>query len=126
MSITKIKLNLKGSSAKPTPVIGPILSSHGINIGAFCTCYNEKTKEFLGLEIPVIITILSVNKFCLTLLAPSLAFFITMLSKKKTITFSNIKKVLLLKKKDLYPISTREYLKLIQGTLNSMGTKIIL
>lgn len=126
MSATTFKLNLKGSLAKPTPLIGPTLSSYGINIGMFCAQYNEKTKEFPGVEIPVIITMLSTNKFCLTLLSPSLSFLINIFTKDKMLTLLSIKKILSLKRKDLYPISRKDYLKLIQGTLNSMGIKIIL
>ena len=126
MKIGKLKLRLRGSLAKPTPLISPVLNNHGINVGAFCARYNEGTRVYPGLEIPVIITILAMNKFQLTLLAPSLSFLLNVFSEAKKISFLNIKKILLLKRRDLYPVSTKKYLKLIQGTLNSMKIRIIL
>ena len=39
-----IKLALQAGKATPAPPVGPALGQHGLNIMAFCTEYNGRTK----------------------------------------------------------------------------------
>lgn len=123
---TKFKLILKAFSAKPSPLLVPILNNYNINISSFCSQYNEKTKVFFGLEIPVIITVISVSKFQLNLRTPSLFFLLNLFSEEKDLKLSYIKKILMIKKKEFYPLSNNKYLKMLKGTLNSVKIRIIL
>ena len=52
-----VKLQIKGGQANPAPPVGPALGQRGINIMEFCKAFNEKTKNFMGKPVPVIITI---------------------------------------------------------------------
>ena len=54
---TILKIVLVAGKATPAPPIGPLLGQHGVNITMFCKEYNLKTIEFIGLIIPVKITI---------------------------------------------------------------------
>ena len=51
-----VKLQIKGGQANPAPPVGPALGQRGINIMEFCKAFNDKTKNFMGKPVPVIIT----------------------------------------------------------------------
>ena len=53
----KIKLQIAGGAATPAPPVGPALGQHGLNIGEFCSKFNERTKANKGDVIPVEITV---------------------------------------------------------------------
>ena len=52
-----IKLQIQAGQANPAPPVGPALGQHGVNIMDFCKAFNEKTKEQMGVIIPVEITV---------------------------------------------------------------------
>ena len=52
-----VKLQIKGGQANPAPPVGPALGQRGINIMEFCKAFNEKTKNFMGKPVPVVITV---------------------------------------------------------------------
>ena len=58
-----IKLQIPAGKATPAPPVGPALGQHGVNIAAFTKEFNERTKNDVGLIIPVIITVYSDRSF---------------------------------------------------------------
>ena len=52
-----IKLQVPAGGASPSPPVGPALGQRGINIMEFCKAFNEKTKNFMGKPVPVVITV---------------------------------------------------------------------
>lgn len=52
-----IKLQIPAGKATPAPPVGPALGQHGVNIVAFTKDFNERTKNDIGLIIPVVITV---------------------------------------------------------------------
>ena len=52
-----IKLQIPAGKATPAPPVGPALGQHGVNIMAFTKEFNERTKNDMGLIIPVVITV---------------------------------------------------------------------
>ena len=52
-----IKLQIPAGQANPAPPVGPALGQHGVNIMDFCKAFNEKTKNFIGKPVPVVITV---------------------------------------------------------------------
>ena len=58
-----VKLQIPAGKATPAPPVGPALGQHGVNIAAFTKEFNERTKNDVGLIIPVIITVYSDRSF---------------------------------------------------------------
>ena len=58
-----IKLQIPAGKATPAPPVGPALGQHGVNIVAFTKDFNERTKNDIGLIIPVVITVYSDRSF---------------------------------------------------------------
>jgi len=52
-----VKLQIPAGKATPAPPVGPALGQHGVNIAAFTKEFNERTKNDMGLIIPVVITV---------------------------------------------------------------------
>ncbi|MFB5084986.1 50S ribosomal protein L11, partial [Symbiobacterium thermophilum] len=71
-----IKLALPAGKATPAPPVGPALGAHGVNIMAFCKEYNERTKDQVGLVIPVEITVYEDRSFTFILKTPPTAVLI--------------------------------------------------
>jgi large subunit ribosomal protein L11 len=61
--VAQIRLQVTGGQATPAPPVGPALGQHGVNIGAFVTQFNERTKEMRGITVPVVITVYSDRSF---------------------------------------------------------------
>ena len=58
-----IKLQAAGGQATPAPPIGPALGAKNVNIGQFVSQFNERTKDYNGMPIPVVITIYADKTF---------------------------------------------------------------
>lgn len=123
--LIKIKLNLNAGKATTNPPVGPILGQYGININLFCKEYNNKTQKYIGLKIPVIIIFYDIKRIILNFKTPSLSYLILFFSKNNFISSNSIKKILIIKKKEFYPISIKKYLYMIKGTLKSININII-
>ncbi len=65
-----VKLQIKGGQATPAPPVGPALGQRGINIMEFCKAFNEKTKNFMGNPVPVVITVYKDKKFDFIIKSP--------------------------------------------------------
>jgi large subunit ribosomal protein L11 len=53
----QIKVQVTGGQATPAPPVGTALGPHGVNIGQFVSQFNEKTRDMMGMTIPVVITV---------------------------------------------------------------------
>ena len=71
-----IKLQIPAGKATPAPPVGPALGQHGVNIGAFTKEFNERTKNDMGLTIPVVITVYADRSFSFITKSPLLPFFL--------------------------------------------------
>jgi large subunit ribosomal protein L11 len=59
----QVRLQVTGGQATPAPPVGPALGQHGVNIGAFVSQFNERTKDMRGITVPVVLTIYSDRSF---------------------------------------------------------------
>src|ERR687885_557866 len=69
----QVKIQCPGGQATPAPPVGPALGQHGVNIGAFVSQFNDRTKENRGLILPVIITVYSDRSFEFVVKSPPAA-----------------------------------------------------
>ena len=58
-----IKLQLPAGKATPQPPVGPALGAYGVAIPNFTKEFNERTKNDIGLIIPVVITVYADRSF---------------------------------------------------------------
>ena len=58
-----IKRQLPAGKATPQPPVGPALGAYGVAIPNFTKEFNERTKNDIGLIIPVVITVYADRSF---------------------------------------------------------------
>jgi len=66
----KVELLVDGGKATPGPPIGPALGPLGVNIMAIVKEINEKTKNFVGMKVPVKILLEKDKTFTVTVGTP--------------------------------------------------------
>ena len=71
-----IKLQLPAGKATPQPPVGPALGQYGVAIPAFTKEFNDRTKNDIGLIIPVIITVYADRSFTFITKTPPAAVLI--------------------------------------------------
>ena len=132
-----LKLQIKGGQANPAPPVGPVLGQRGINIMEFCKAFNDKTKDFMGQPVPVVITIYKDKKFDFIIKTPPASHLIKEALKLKsgskepgrvsagTITKEQLKKIAEAKMKDLNAFDVDQAIKIIAGSARSMGIQVV-
>ena len=131
-----IKLQIPAGKATPAPPVGPALGQHGVNIMAFTKDFNERTKNDIGLIIPVVITVYADRSFTFITKTPPAAVLIKKACKIESGSgVPNKTKVAVLKKADLPKIaetkmpdlnaaSLEAAMSMVAGTARSMGVTI--
>ncbi len=131
-----VKLQIKGGQANPAPPVGPALGQRGINIMEFCKAFNDKTKNFMGKPVPVIITVYKDKKFDFVIKSPPASHFIKEAAKLKSgsqepgrnieasITKKQAEKIEKKKMEDLNAHDIDEAVKIIAGSARSMGIEV--
>lgn len=134
---TQIKLQAPGGQATPAPPIGPALGQHGVNIGQFVSQFNERTKEYNGTTVPVVINVYEDRTFDFIVKSPPAAVLIKQeagLAKGSsnprremigTIKKSQIRKISETKMEDLNAYDLDQADKIIAGTARSMGVEVV-
>ena len=131
-----IKLQIPAGKATPAPPVGPALGQHGVNIMAFTKEFNERTKNDIGLIIPVVITIFADRSFSFITKTPPAAVLIKKAcgietasarpnkDKVAKITKEQVKKIAETKMPDLTAASLEAAMSMIAGTARSMGVVV--
>ncbi|MCD7784217.1 MAG: 50S ribosomal protein L11 [Oscillospiraceae bacterium] len=131
-----IKLQIPAGKATPAPPVGPALGQHGVNIMAFTKDFNERTKNDMGLIIPVAITVYSDRSFTFITKTPPAAVLIKKAcgietasgtpnkTKVATITKDQVRAIAEQKMPDLNAASVEAAMSMIAGTARSMGVVV--
>ncbi len=134
---TLIKLTLKGGQATAAPPVGTALSPQGVPIMDFVKAFNDKTKDQMGIPLPVVITVFEDRTFAFIVKKPPVATLIKMalnLEKgaqttgKQTVgklTTAQAKKIAEEKMPDLNTNDVDAAVKIVQGTARSMGVEVV-
>ena len=132
-----IKLQIPAGKATPAPPVGPALGQHGVNIMAFTKEFNERTKNDVGLIIPVVITVYADRSFSFITKTPPAAVLIKKAcgidrgsgvpnkTKVAKITGEQIRKIAETKMPDLNAATIETAMSMIAGTARSMGIEVI-
>ena len=128
-----VKLQIPGGKATPAPPVGPALGQHGVNIAAFTKEFNERTKNEMGMTIPVVITVYSDRSFTFITKTPPAAILlkkacniekgsgVPQRDKVATISKADLQKIAEHKMPDLNAASVEAAMSMIAGTARSMG-----
>jgi len=65
-----IKLQINGGQANPAPPVGPALGQYGVPIQDFTSQFNERTKDKMGVKLPVVITVYEDRTFTFVVKQP--------------------------------------------------------
>ena len=132
-----IKLQIPAGKATPAPPVGPALGQHGVNIMEFTKAFNERTKNDVGMIIPVIITVYADRSFSFVTKTPPAAGLIKKAcgietasgtpnkTKVAKITSEQIRKIAETKMPDLNAASIEAAMSMIAGTARSMGVEVV-
>ncbi|XBT18120.1 MAG: 50S ribosomal protein L11 [Candidatus Shikimatogenerans sp. Tser] len=135
--IKTIKIQIIGGKANPTPPIGPILGTTGINIMNFCKEFNLKTKNRYDEIIPTIIHIYSNKTFKFKIkTSPTSSLLLKKMNLKKgskepnkdfigNLSYKDIINIANIKIKDLNCYKIKSAISMIIGTAKSLGINII-
>ena len=131
-----IKLQIPAGKATPAPPVGPALGQHGVNIMAFTKDFNERTKDQMGLIIPVVITVYADHSFTFITKTPPAAVLIKKAcnidkasgepnkNKVAQITKEQVRKIAETKMPDLNAADIDAAMSMVAGTARSMGITV--
>jgi len=131
-----IKLQIPAGKATPAPPVGPALGQHGVNIVAFTKDFNERTKNDIGLIIPVVITVYADRSFTFITKTPPAAVLLKKAcgidsgsgvpnkTKVAVLKKADLQKIAETKMPDLNAASLEAAMSMIAGTARSMGVTI--
>jgi len=132
----KVKLQAPGGQATPAPPIGPALGQHNVNIGQFVQQFNDRTKEYNGVPIPVEITVYADRSFTFITKSPPAAALLKELAqiakgsgvpnkeKVGSVSPEHVRQIAQRKIKDLNARDLDAACKIIEGTARSMGVTV--
>ncbi len=135
--VDQFKLQIPAGKANPSPPVGPALGQRGINIMEFCKAFNEKTKDMMGFNIPVVITVYNDRSFTFVTKQPPASDLIKkaagiqkgsdnpLKNKVGKITTAQLEEIAKTKMPDLNTTDLEAAKKIIAGSCRSMGVEIV-
>jgi large subunit ribosomal protein L11 len=135
--MTSIKLQIPAGQANPAPPVGPALGQHGLNIMDFCKLFNDRTKDQMGMIIPVVITVFQDRTFTFITKTPPAAVLLKKaagipkgsgephIKKVGKVTVAQVKEIAELKAPDLNSHDVEAAMEMVRGTARSMGIEVV-
>jgi len=127
------KFQVTGGQATPAPPVGTSLGKFGINLGQFVSQFNERTRQFMGIPIPVIVTVYSDRSFEFKTKSPPASALLKIKAgiakgsgvpnKEKVgkVTKAQLAEIVKEKWEDLNSRDPEHAISMIAGTARSMG-----
>ena len=134
--VKKIKLQIPAGKATPAPPVGTVLGPAGINLGEFCTKFNDASKDKMGDVLPVEITVYADRTFDFILKTPPAPFLIKKFAKIQKgsskganevvaiLTQDDVRKIAETKMPDLNANDIEAAMRIIEGTARNMGVAV--
>ncbi len=134
--VAKIKLQIPGGVANPSPPVGPALGQHGLNIMEFCKAFNARTADQKGMVIPVVITVYHDRSFTFITKTPPAAVLLLKTAKLEkgsgepnrnkvgVVSMQQVEEIAKLKMPDLTAKDMEAAKRSVMGTARSMGLDV--
>lgn len=134
--VNVIKLQIEAGKATPAPPVGTVLGPAGINLGEFCTRYNDATRDQMGTVLPVEISIYDDRTFDFVIKTPPAAFLIKKAAKINKgsakgssdivgkISMDQLREIAETKLPDLNAYTVEDAMKSVEGTARNMGVAV--
>lgn len=131
------KFQVPGGSATPAPPVGTSLGKFGINLGQFVQQFNDRTKEYNGTPIPVIVSVYNDRTFDFVTKSPPAAALLKQAagiakgagapSREKVgrVTRQQVDEICQKKMADLNARDLDHARRMIEGTARSMGIEVV-
>ena len=131
------KFQVPGGQATPAPPVGTSLGKFGINLGQFVQQFNDRTKEYNGTPIPVLVTVYADRSFDFVTKSPPAASLLKQTAgiakgsgvpnKEKVgqVTVSQLDDIAQKKMADLNASDVETARQMIAGTARSMGLVVV-
>ncbi len=131
------KFQVPGGQATPAPPVGTALGKFGINLGQFVQQFNDRTKEYNGTPIPVIVTVYGDRSFEFVTKSPPAASLLKQAAgiakgsgvpnkeKVGVVTRGQIDDIVQKKIEDLNARDPEQARRIIEGTARSMGIEVV-
>jgi large subunit ribosomal protein L11 len=131
--VGQAKFQVPGGQATPAPPVGTSLGRYGINLGQFVQQFNDKTKEYNGTPIPVIVTVYNDRSFEFKTKSPPAAAMLKIAAgiakgsgtpnkdKVGKVNRAQIEDIVKKKWEDLNARDHEHARRMIEGTARSMG-----
>ncbi len=131
------KFQVPGGQATPAPPVGTSLGKFGINLGQFVQQFNDRTKEYGGTPIPVIVTVYNDRSFDFVTKSPPAASLLKAAAgiakgsgvpnkdKVGTVTRAQVADICNKKMADLNARDVEHAMLMIEGTARSMGLEVV-
>jgi large subunit ribosomal protein L11 len=135
--VGQVRFQVPGGQATPAPPVGTSLGRFGINLGQFVQQFNERTKEFQGLRVPVVVKVYNDRSFELTTKGPVVADLLkqaagiakgsgtTPKEKVGTVTRTQVEEIAKKKMADLNAADVEHARRMVEGTARSMGLDVV-
>ena len=136
-AVAKIKLQCPAGQATPAPPVGPALGAHGVNIAGFVKEFNDRTREQMGLIIPVEISVYPDRSFDFILKSPPAAVLLKKAAGVEkgagvvgteivgSVTRAQVIEIAEMKMKDLNARDVEQACRIIEGTARSSGIEVV-
>ncbi|TWU62419.1 MULTISPECIES: 50S ribosomal protein L11 [Crateriforma] len=130
------KFQVPGGQATPAPPVGTSLGKFGVNLGQFVQQFNDRTKEYNGTPIPVIVTVYNDRSFEFVTKSPPAASLLKQAAgiakgsgvpnkdKVAKVTRAQCEEIATKKMADLNARSVDQAARMIEGTARSMGIEV--
>lgn len=134
--VGQAKFQIPGGQATPAPPVGTSLGKFGINLGQFVQQFNDRTKEYGGTPIPVVVSVYSDRSFDFLTKSPPAAALLKQaagiakgsgephVNKVGTVTREQIEAIVKKKIEDLNASDLDNACRMIAGTARSMGLEV--
>ncbi len=131
------RFHVPGGQATPAPPVGTSLGRFGINLGQFVQQFNERTRQHLGMRIPVVVRVYNDRSFELETKSPVAADLLKQAAgiakgasnppreKVGKVTRAQIEEIAKVKMSDLNARDMDHAVRILAGSARSMGLDVV-